>query len=304
MTTVEIINASIIDNLAKKYVLYTFNVINEDGIIEFTVSKRFSELYDLHCYLIEKTKKLPNFPPKIFIGNFSESNIQKRKKLLTDYMNGVLQMDGEIKEIVLDFLKSEQNEKINKNLKIVILGDNKVGKTTFTKKILKLNKQEENIEIEQEIEQTETVGADVFKSEFNGVQLNIYDTSGKEKYESISKSICDGSNIIIIIVDLTNENCLKKTEEWITYAKECIQLDNIILIGNKFDLLTNEQQERSNNPENDDIYKEDDQLEIFQKKKFKNLLKELKKENYIRLSSKSGDGFKKFYSIFSPLLKN
>ena len=45
MTTVEIINASIIDNLAKKYVLYTFNILKEDGTLEFTVSKRFSGFF-------------------------------------------------------------------------------------------------------------------------------------------------------------------------------------------------------------------------------------------------------------------
>jgi hypothetical protein len=41
---VEIINASIIDNLAKKFVLYTFKVFDDDGNVEFTVSKRFSGL--------------------------------------------------------------------------------------------------------------------------------------------------------------------------------------------------------------------------------------------------------------------
>jgi hypothetical protein len=41
---VEIINASIIDNLAKKFVLYTFKVLDDDGTVEFTVSKRFSGL--------------------------------------------------------------------------------------------------------------------------------------------------------------------------------------------------------------------------------------------------------------------
>ena len=34
-------------------------------------------------------------------------------------MNEILKKEDEMKEIVIDFLKSEQDEKINKNLKIV-----------------------------------------------------------------------------------------------------------------------------------------------------------------------------------------
>ncbi|KAG2373856.1 hypothetical protein C9374_011741 [Naegleria lovaniensis] len=59
-----------------------------------TISKRYSELFSFHQQLVKEALhsgvelvKLLHFPPKMFIGNFKEENIEKRRMLLQRYFN-------------------------------------------------------------------------------------------------------------------------------------------------------------------------------------------------------------------------
>ena len=68
------------------------------------------------------------------------------------------------------------------------------------------------------------------------IKLIIYDTSGQERYRTISLSttkICLG---LILVFDVSNKSTFKNLELWLKDIKENTKDDLIILLGNKVDL--------------------------------------------------------------------
>ena len=68
-------------------------------------------------------------------------------------------------------------------------------------------------------------------------QLDLWDTSGREKFRSLTKIFTRDSKIVIFIYDITSKNSFNELEYWIKTAKEVLG-DNFIsgIIGNKKDL--------------------------------------------------------------------
>ena len=118
-------------------------------------------------------------------------------------------------------------------LKLILVGDSKVGKSTFFNKIT--NKEYK--------EYKTTIGLD-FKSfirmhDNKILKINLWDTAGQERFRSIIKRYFENICGIILIFDLNNVDTFNSLEEWIfdliRYNK-CEHNHPKILIGNKNDL--------------------------------------------------------------------
>lgn len=117
--------------------------------------------------------------------------------------------------------------------KILLLGDSGVGKTSilfqFTNnKFLELN----NIP---------TIGVDyqvkMLDIEGTRIKLQIWDTSGQEKFRTITKSYYRGAQGILVVFDVTRRDMFSLTKYWINSIKELAATDvEIALVGNKCDL--------------------------------------------------------------------
>ena len=70
------------------------------------------------------------------------------------------------------------------------------------------------------------------------IKAQIWDTSGEEKYDSISNHHFINSKGVILVYDITNKNSFEKLNNWMTNIrnkcdKDCI----VILVGNKLDIV-------------------------------------------------------------------
>ena len=123
-------------------------------------------------------------------------------------------------------------------LKIVLLGDTGVGKTSIVERFI----------FEKYTPQNQpTLGA-MFVTKFitipnHGptIKLNIWDTAGQEKYRSIASTYYKQASIALIVYDITSSNTFDEAKKMIKEVKEKLPPDtSVILVGNKIDMVDNE----------------------------------------------------------------
>ena len=117
------------------------------------------------------------------------------------------------------------------NLKILILGDSSVGKTTLLLKY---------VDGYFPTIYVATIGVEykVKKINLNGININlqIWDTAGQERFRGITKNFLKGADGIIYTYDITNKSSFDSLKNWIMTAEETVEGFKKILIGNKIDL--------------------------------------------------------------------
>ena len=126
----------------------------------------------------------------------------------------------------------KENIKPKKNeIKILLLGDTGVGKTSIFKRYLE-NKYEGN--------KTATVGVDFstrnFKYKNENYIIQVFDTAGQERFKGITKSYFHMSEYYFVVFDLTNKNSLDAIPSWLELLKEEKENPKYIILGNKDDL--------------------------------------------------------------------
>ena len=121
-------------------------------------------------------------------------------------------------------------------VKIGLLGDEKVGKTSICHSFVNLDLPEDYIT---------TIGYEKFeKKELlnNGkeVRLIIWDSGGQERFGSSIISTLRHVEEIIIVFDVTNRKSFDDIENWLEIIKEKFNDPVIILFGNKVDVKKEE----------------------------------------------------------------
>ena len=132
--------------------------------------------------------------------------------------------------------QEEEEEPKDNFLKIVIVGQSSVGKTAL------INQYMNKIFIDAAIT---TIGTDKFikieKINNSEIKLNIWDTAGQERFRSLSPLFLKGSNIVIMVYDITNKESFDELDTfWLEKIKD--NTKNIILglAANKSDLYESE----------------------------------------------------------------
>ncbi len=118
-------------------------------------------------------------------------------------------------------------------IKMVLIGDSDVGKTAFFDSFL-YNKQKSS---------SPTIGVDFgFKTLLlndKTIKVQLWDTAGQERFRSITQNYYRGSDIVVIMYDITNRKTFDNIDLWYNNIK-IANNDNkpyyILLIGNKVDL--------------------------------------------------------------------
>ena len=118
--------------------------------------------------------------------------------------------------------------------KVVLIGESNTGKTSLLARFA------DNVLICQ---YQCTIGID-FKTKTlqlddRIVKLQIWDTAGQERFRAISKAYYRKANGCLAVFDVTRLESLINLESQITQFKEQAPeaMDNIILVGNKSDLI-------------------------------------------------------------------
>ena len=68
------------------------------------------------------------------------------------------------------------------------------------------------------------------------MKLAFWDTTGQERFESVTATYFKGAHVCLLIFDLTNFDSLEKVKFWHNKVKEVAEENVIIvLVGNKSD---------------------------------------------------------------------
>ena len=130
---------------------------------------------------------------------------------------------------------SYNSNKKNFNLKIIVVGDISVGKTSVIKRYITNTFSEEH---------KSTISCEFKKKTLEidaetCANLQIWDTAGEEKFMSVTKQFYTDSHGAMIVYDLTKKDTFLKLDKWIKDVKEKALQDVVIMIvGNKSDLVS------------------------------------------------------------------
>ena len=131
------------------------------------------------------------------------------------------------------------DEKDLETLKIVLVGESGVGKTSIITQYI------DNI---FQKDQQSTIGGTFSTKTIkcgNGkiLKLEIWDTAGQERYRSVTKLFYKDANAAILVYDITNKFSFEEIQNyWFGQVKDSAP-ENIIIaiVANKLDLYENEQ---------------------------------------------------------------
>ena len=117
--------------------------------------------------------------------------------------------------------------------KILMLGESKVGKTTFTQRFCEKKFNPNNLS---------TVGTEIYKKNLirdnKSIYLEIFDTAGQDKFRSIVKNQISGADGFLLLYDISNKKSFDLISNWIEEIIKIVDPKDIglIIVGNKSDL--------------------------------------------------------------------
>ncbi len=167
----------------------------------------------------------------------------------------------ESKEYIIEKLPENVTE-YDKSVKVILLGDSNVGKTSIL-----------NCLEQRDILQQKTISLEYFnyniKINSYIIRMQIWDTVGQEKFNSITKNYYKTTDVVIFIYAINDLKSFNNIEHWFNELndKGNINEENIeknmikILVGNKKDLIkertvTYEMGEKLKKEKNFNLFKE------------------------------------------------
>ncbi|KAG0768280.1 hypothetical protein G6F57_002479 [Rhizopus arrhizus] len=125
------------------------------------------------------------------------------------------------------------NQQKSYTLKLVLLGDSSVGKSSLVLRYVK----------DQFDEYREsTIGAAFLSKtikydENTTIKFDIWDTAGQERYKSLTPIYYRNANCAVIVYDVTQLSSLERAKSWIDELQRQGESNTVIaLVGNKCDL--------------------------------------------------------------------
>ncbi|XP_034742246.1 ras-related protein Rab-20 [Etheostoma cragini] len=113
------------------------------------------------------------------------------------------------------------------DVKVVLLGDMNVGKTSLLHRYM-----------ERKFRDTiSTVGGAFFLKQWGPYNISIWDTAGREQFHGLGSMYCRGAAAVILTYDVTNWQSLAELEERFLSLTDTANHDCIyMVVGNKADL--------------------------------------------------------------------
>jgi small GTP-binding protein len=116
-------------------------------------------------------------------------------------------------------------------LKVVVVGDAAVGKTSLIRRYC---------EGKFEHGRVETIGVDFQTQQVDlptgTVKLSIWDMAGQERFEVIRAGFYRGSRAAALVCDVTRTETLMNLSRWKTEINKVIPDQPFVVVGNKIDL--------------------------------------------------------------------
>lgn len=141
--------------------------------------------------------------------------------------------------------KTINGEKFEHPIKIILLGNTQVGKSSII----------ERIYTNRFFDTTfSTIGSNFIEKSINingeNIKINLWDTAGQEKFRALSKIFVKNSKIVILVYDITSKESFIGLNFWREFiTNELGQKVVLGLAGNKSDLFENEEVSRKEGEE-------------------------------------------------------
>jgi len=184
-------------------------------------------------------------------------------------------------EISRDY-KTDDNNLLSK---IVVIGDANVGKTNIIRRIIGEDFREMEATIGVEFMYINI--KDIDKDDPNKtMSIQIWDTSGAERYKAITTTHIRGADGAYIVYDISNESSFTHLNYWYNCLRDAADKDIIIfLIGNKSDLIYEEGR----------AVKKKDAIDFINKNQL---------QGYAECSAKNNENIKETFEKFYKMLYN
>ena len=146
--------------------------------------------------------------------------------------NANIQKDNKDLNIAGNAKKNQNSKELE--IKICLLGDVSVGKTSIASRFCKNSFNENYIN---------TIGGAYQQQNIvlnNGakIKLHIWDTSGQDRFRSMTNLYYRDAQVAILTYDVTNESSLESLNYWLNELNDKVEVDNMLLClaGNKTDV--------------------------------------------------------------------
>ncbi|MHA1785200.1 MAG: Rab family GTPase [Candidatus Helarchaeota archaeon] len=172
-----------------------------------------------------------------------EKKIESQRIINEKLQKKIERLENKIKKLqghLLQFISKDEQPIISKptlyKLKLVLLGDNAVGKTSFIKRFAYKK---------FDTEYKPTIGAEITKMKFkfkenNIIDLMAWDIAGQSSYEQLAKNFIQGADLAVLIYDITRLKTFENIKRW---YQMLMNISNVskrkvtaLIIGNKSDL--------------------------------------------------------------------
>ncbi|XP_062616227.1 ras-related protein Rab-24-like isoform X2 [Saccostrea cucullata] len=156
-------------------------------------------------------------------------------------------------------MASSGNKDGQLQLKVVLLGKAYVGKTCLVSRYVheRFSSNYQN-----------TIGAAFVSKKIQAlgkrVTLNIWDTAGSERYQSMTKMYYRGARAAILCYDLTDKSSFDKIRYWVGELQENEQYCRMYICGTKKDLIDNDSKTRAVSVNEAQVIAQDLQTDCFE----------------------------------------
>ena len=120
----------------------------------------------------------------------------------------------------------------NRGHKLVIIGNDKVGKTALRYKLV-------DGYFDDRYVPTLAIENNIY--EFEGERIEIWDTAGKQQFKGLDEGYYIGADIFLVMFDLNDHSSFTSIEHWISKARKTCGDIPIVLCGNKSEISQIEQ---------------------------------------------------------------
>ena len=135
-------------------------------------------------------------------------------------------------QVKADTPKKQESKEFE--IKICLLGDVNVGKTSIASRFCKNSFNDNYINTIGGAYQQQNITLN------NGVKikLHIWDTSGQDRFRSMTNLYYRDAQVAILTYDVTNEQTLESLNYWLNELNDKVEIDNMVLClaGNKNDV--------------------------------------------------------------------
>ena len=135
-------------------------------------------------------------------------------------------------QVKADTPKKQESKELE--IKICLLGDVNVGKTSIASRFCKNSFNDNYINTIGGAYQQQNITLN------NGVKikLHIWDTSGQDRFRSMTNLYYRDAQVAILTYDVTNEQTLESLNYWLNELNDKVEIDNMVLClaGNKNDV--------------------------------------------------------------------